>query len=132
MSIRIMSKVWGLELKPASKLILLALADNANEDGICWPGITYIERKTGLARSTVIKYINDMVDAGYITKRSQYSKNGFRATNLYQFNLQRPMSDSRTSLSPRDGLPLVRELDLPSPTHGPKSSYNHHKDPIRS
>ena len=45
MSIKIMSKVWSLEyLDIKEKMVLLALADAANDDGICWPKNTTLQK----------------------------------------------------------------------------------------
>jgi hypothetical protein len=35
-----MAEVWVLAISAAEKMVLLALADAANDDGICWPSIT--------------------------------------------------------------------------------------------
>lgn len=38
MSIKAMNWVWSLEdLTPAQTLVLLSLADQANDEGYCWP-----------------------------------------------------------------------------------------------
>lgn len=40
MSIAIMSAVWNTyDGTPARKLVLLALADHANDEGVCWPSL---------------------------------------------------------------------------------------------
>ncbi len=39
MSIKIMTAVWNLDLPDSEKLALLALADCANDEGLCWPSM---------------------------------------------------------------------------------------------
>lgn len=131
MSIKAMSKVWGLDLKPIPKLILLALADNANEDGICWPGLAYIEHKTGLVHSTTVKYISELEAAGLLKKHARYSSDGLRASNLYQLYLEDTKFEVRTTLSAPHELGVVRETNLSSTSREQKPSINHNKEPIR-
>ncbi len=53
MSILMMSKVWALEnLEPAEKLVLLAVADFANDDGIAWPSIPTLARNPLISPDT--------------------------------------------------------------------------------
>lgn len=38
MSIKLMTAAWDIDLPHADKLVLWALAANANDVGHCWPG----------------------------------------------------------------------------------------------
>lgn len=56
MSIKRMTDVWDKSIHTGSELLLLlALADSANDDGYCWPGIEAQCKKTRLSESTVIR-----------------------------------------------------------------------------
>lgn len=49
MSLRWMSAVFAApEPQGTDRLMLLALADNANDEGVCWPGVETLQRKCGL------------------------------------------------------------------------------------
>lgn len=49
MSLRWMSAVFAApEPQGTDRLLLLALADNANDEGVCWPGVETLRRKCGL------------------------------------------------------------------------------------
>ncbi|MFN3597285.1 MAG: helix-turn-helix domain-containing protein [Rubricoccaceae bacterium] len=49
MSLRWMSAVFDApEPQGTDRLMLLALADNANDEGVCWPGVETLQRKCGL------------------------------------------------------------------------------------
>lgn len=48
MSTFIASWVWKQDLPSMEKLVLLSLADMANDEGECWPSLRSIERRTGL------------------------------------------------------------------------------------
>lgn len=50
------------ELTPTQKLVLVALADNAQDDGKAWPAKKTILKKTGLGRSSVYRALEDLED----------------------------------------------------------------------
>lgn len=59
---------WGLQIKPATlKLILLALADRADENHCCFPGISRLEKDTSLDKKTIQSGINALIEKGVIT-----------------------------------------------------------------
>jgi biotin operon repressor len=69
MSLRALSWSWQQELDPIDKLMLLALADHANdEDWTCWPSLSHLERKTGLSRTTTWRVINRLVKHGAVQR----------------------------------------------------------------
>lgn len=81
MSIKIMSHIWEhAEQAGTALLMLLALADNANEDGICWPGISYLARKTRMSERQAQRLIKKLAAEKAIIIRPRY-----RNTHLYQF-----------------------------------------------
>lgn len=49
------------------RLILLVLADAANEDGVCWPSIATIARRAGLDVRNTKRYLHDLARLGEIT-----------------------------------------------------------------
>lgn len=63
MSTIIMSACWPLQgLTPAQKAVLIGLADNANDEGVCWPSVAKIAERTCLSERAVqqaIKVLNE-------------------------------------------------------------------------
>ncbi|WP_341785685.1 helix-turn-helix domain-containing protein [Pseudomonas nicosulfuronedens] len=50
MSTIIMSACWPLQgMSPAQKTVLISLADQANDDGVCWPSVASIAMRTCLS-----------------------------------------------------------------------------------
>lgn len=47
-------------LSPTQKLVLVALADNAQDDGKAWPGKGTIVKKTGLGKSSVYRSLDEL------------------------------------------------------------------------
>ena len=68
MSIKIMTQVWALDLDHTKKIVLLALADNANDDGDCYPSIATITRKCGLSERTVQSVISSLEELGKVSR----------------------------------------------------------------
>ncbi|MDB6454729.1 helix-turn-helix domain-containing protein [Falsirhodobacter sp. 20TX0035] len=68
MSIKIMSAVFESEtLGPTQRLIMLALADHADDSGRCYPSIARLCQRTGLGERAVQNNIRALVEAGYIS-----------------------------------------------------------------
>lgn len=69
MSIKLMTAVWEREdLSSTQKLVLLALADWANDEGLCWPSINRLAIKASLTGRGVQKAIRSLEDIGFIRR----------------------------------------------------------------
>jgi len=68
MSIRVMSSLWDLELNPTVKLVLLALADCANDEGLAWPSIATLARKASVGERTVQRSLVEARALGIINR----------------------------------------------------------------
>lgn len=61
-----MAQCWPLQLPPTAKAVLISLADNANDQGYCWPSISTIAERTCFGRTAVIKAISWLETAGLL------------------------------------------------------------------
>lgn len=88
MSIQAMTWVWGLEgLDTSQTMVLLALADAANDDGFaCWPSQETLARKSRMSVRSVKRHIVTLRDAGLIDVEMQSSTRG-RMANLYRLHV---------------------------------------------
>jgi hypothetical protein len=68
MSVGIMTAAWTVDLHPGDKLVLLALADCANDEGHCWPGLASLCRKTGKCKRSLQEALRVLDKAGHITR----------------------------------------------------------------
>lgn len=67
MSIRIMSDVWRTDLPTTEKMVLLVIADHANDDGSeAWPSQATIAKKASVSIRTVQRAVNNLVAEGYV------------------------------------------------------------------
>jgi len=71
----------------ARKLVLLKLADNANDNGVCWPSIKNIAEQCEVSKRTAISHLNWLVKEGYITKQYRKVDDCLNKSNMYQLHL---------------------------------------------
>lgn len=65
MSIKCMTRVWDLSIhKGSALLLLLAMADYADDVGLCWPGLGTLARKTRISRRQVIRISHMVQETG--------------------------------------------------------------------
>lgn len=90
MSVKASTWAWDQTVSGNAKLVLLALADHANDEGDCWPGIDAIALKTGFSRSTVKRLIKLLSDDDYIIVQPYFDpETGRQTSNLYSLNFSR-------------------------------------------
>lgn len=88
MSLKVMA--WAWEQATASsgeKLVLLALADHANDDGQCWPGMERIGQKCGMGKRQVSNHVQRLIEAGLLGTTRRCRDDHKYSTYLYQLNL---------------------------------------------
>lgn len=88
MSIRAMNWAWEQVLGVSHKIVLVALADHADNDGVCWPGMAWVSEKTGVKKRTLIKVIHELEREGLITVERRKGEQGKQDTNRYLLDLK--------------------------------------------
>ena len=76
---------WRQQVKPAMKIILLALADRADEKHQCFPSIDRLEHDTGLNRKTIMSSLKKLSsdDIGLVKIQKGKSAKGQFLRNQY-------------------------------------------------
>lgn len=76
MSVALMAEVWRMDLPTTDKMVLLALADAANDDGVAWPAVSSageaklpLCRKTSLSERAVQGAIRRLEKGGFLECR---------------------------------------------------------------
>lgn len=89
MSVRVSTLVWGhSKATGPAFLLMLALADQANDEGYCWPkGRTLARRLRLQEERSVRKLIEKVRDLGELTVVPRYVE-GRQISNGYQINLK--------------------------------------------
>lgn len=88
MSIKATNWAWSLSLPPALKLILMALADEADDDGLCWPSVRRIARKAGVSERTVQRAIKKYGSSDLLRVSVRSRTDGSQASNFYHLALE--------------------------------------------
>lgn len=78
---------------PTRKAILVALADHADSDGVCWPGHEGIGDRVEVSRRTVIRQIERLEADGLLTIERRRGADGTQSTNLYRLRVTDCHSD---------------------------------------
>lgn len=85
MSVHISSDVWRhSKAKGAALLVLLSLADQANDDGQCWPKVEKIAARCRISRASVLRHLADLRDLGELSweNRSARAQPNFYTVNV--------------------------------------------------
>lgn len=91
MSFLLSGKVWHIEnLSTTERLVLLALADTAHDNGECWPGLGYIAMKCGFSeksRAHLSRVLKDLSQKGHLRIEPRKRADKARASNMYVLTL---------------------------------------------
>jgi hypothetical protein len=150
MSIKIMDRVWDHSQATGTPLlVLLCLADWANDDGECWPSVSKIGKKCRLQDDRhvkrVIRGLQELGEVIVVIGGGKSSRKGGVRSNLYTITVHmpaeqtvadRPPSETadRGSQTPHDGgLSTTHDRGSQTPqtvVEGPpEPSVNHQADP---
>lgn len=125
MSTVIMSACWPLGGMSASqKAVLISLADNANDEGVCWPSIARIAERTCLSERAVQGAIKALTAAGYlVVQPRQGHSTMFRVTPAG--NAPQQMPHPRRKCTPADAAPPQEMHPTPADAAPPPPQMLH-------
>jgi len=83
-----MNWAWQQKLSPTPKLILMALADAANDFGVCWPSVSTVATKCCVSIRTVRRVMQKLVERGLLLSEQRYRKDGSCSSNRYRLQLE--------------------------------------------
>lgn len=87
MSMKLMVKVMEIKVgSPVRKLVLLKIADNANDDYEAFPSYETIADHCELNKRSVMRHVNQLVKDGLLTKTYRKGPKG-NSTNIYRIVL---------------------------------------------
>lgn len=62
---------WDQDLRCVEKIVVLALADHADDAGVSWPGVDRLAQKTGQSRRTIQRALKSLEDAGKLRREER-------------------------------------------------------------
>lgn len=146
MSVKAMNWAWTRQgLKASQKLVLLKLADHANDDGLCWPGKGSLCDTCGMSKRALDGILHYLADQKLISveRRRGVDNERRNETNAYQLHIgQEELFSGAESAPPRaktalgqnlpygkNGRGVVQKSHESSAESAPESKSNHHIEP---
>ncbi|HBR4926883.1 TPA: helix-turn-helix domain-containing protein [Klebsiella pneumoniae] len=127
MSMTLMAKAMAIKTgNPIRKLVLIKLADNANDSGECWPSYKHIADHCECSKSAVRNHIDALISMGLLVKENRPGvKNGKgNASNLYCMNLDNPMPPKSIAPMPTESTGMPPKSIAPMPCGGTRTSHS--------
>ena len=113
MSIAAMNWVWSLRLRPSVKFVLLALADAADDNGVCWPSVATIANKTCLEDRSVQRILSKVKMDGLLEIERRYKNAGAPTSNRYRLTMKTGGDKTSPPPIPADSQVVVTESPPP-------------------
>ncbi|EAP3274577.1 helix-turn-helix domain-containing protein [Salmonella enterica] len=141
MSMNLMAKAMSIKVgNPLRKLVLIKLADNANDNGECWPSYQHIADHCECSKSAVKEHISALIKLGLMTKENRVGVNNGKGntSNVYRLHLTgTPVPPESTGGSPKStpvppestggspkSTPVPPESTPPVPPAGTRTSHS--------
>lgn len=130
-----MAKAMSIKVgNPLRKLVLIKLADNANDNGECWPSYQHIADHCECSKSAVKEHISALIKLGLMTKENRVGVNNGKGntSNVYRLHLTStpvppestpPVPPESTGGSPKS-TPVPPESTPPVPPAGTRTSHS--------
>lgn len=146
MSTIIMSQCWPLQMGRTEKSVLISLADNANDQGVCWPAVDTIAMRCCLSDRAVQKAMDWLEAHGLISRQRKTGRS--TVYTVTPGNYEPPAKAEkkqppnavhpRSAFTPEGGSPLngvhpTPEAGSPPPPNGvhqpPNAVHPNRKEP---
>ena len=123
MSIRIMTYIWEhSQATGTALLLLLAIADNCNDEAEAWPSVPTLARKVRLTERQVQRLIAKLIQSGELEREERRIDLHRSKSNIYR--VKSCMGDTHVTqwvapMSPRRVTPMSPEPSLSEPSIEP-------------
>ena len=115
MSMLLMVKAMQSKVgNPLRKLVLIKLADNANDQGECWPSYQHIADQCEMSKRSVMTHIESLIESGFLRKELRIGGEKGNKSNLYTLRIP----------SAGDSLPSAGDSLPPSAGAAPRTSHS--------
>ena len=130
MSIAAMNWAWRQQLTPTAKLVLMSLADAADDHGVCWPSVPTVARKCCVSSRTVRRIMQTLIACDLLSAEPRYRPDGSCSSNRYRLQLEesdlchRPLSAPTSCPVWSDRVPLTL-VSVQEPPRELKRNHHH-------
>lgn len=134
MSTIIMSQCWPLTgMSPAQKAVLISMADQANDDGYCWPSVGTISNRTCLSERAVQGAIKWLQSAGLLGTSERRGTSSVYQITPAAYAPPQMLRPADAAPTPAGNAPPPPQMLHPTPADAaPKPSMNrqlNHQEP---
>ncbi|HDT2123556.1 TPA: helix-turn-helix domain-containing protein [Enterobacter roggenkampii] len=124
----LMAKAMGVKVgNSLRKLVLIKLADNANDKGECWPSYQHIADQCECSRTAVRNHIDALEEMGLIKRENRVGVNNGKGntSNVYYLKLDAtPMPLNGTVVCHDEAHPMPSDGTPPVPPDGTRTSHS--------
>lgn len=115
MSIKVMIRVWddAEGVTAAGLLALLALADWAGEDGVCWPSMATLAKRMRTTRRNAARTLRTLEDDGHISRTRRKAEGGGNRSSLVTLTRYVPLVTPMSLGGDAEAPTLVTPASLP-------------------
>lgn len=115
-----MSACWPLEgMSPAQKAVLISLADNANDEGVCWPSVATIGVRTCLSERAVRNALRWLEESGLLTSNQRFGRSTWYSVTPARYAPGSKCPPAPDAPSPRQDMPDTPAPDAPRTVREP-------------
>lgn len=116
MSMNLMVKAMNAKVgNPLRKLVLIKLADNANDKGECWPSYQHIADQCEISRRSVITHVNKLEEMGFLKKKYRKGSEKPNSSNIFTLDFDGAYSSPSESPAPPSESPALPPSESPAP-----------------
>jgi hypothetical protein len=93
MSLKVITWAWTVRLPPAPKLVLMALADEADDRGFCFPSHRHLANKCSISERSVRRMISLLAADHHVSIEHRFKKDRARTSNGYRLGCDHPRTN---------------------------------------
>lgn len=126
MSTRIISACWDFQMSPVQKAVLISLADQANDDGVCWPSADTISTRTCLSERAIRNAMGWLESVGLLKRSARNGRSTVYCITPANFNPESTPAPRAAPASdaPHPGMtcpPPRQEMPVTPAPHAPRT-----------
>lgn len=131
MSTIIMSACWPLQgMTPAQKSVLISLADNASDEGVCWPSVSTIAMRTCLSERSVQNAIKWLISAGVLVVQERSGRSTVYTLTPAAYAPPQELRGANNNTTPANN-DVTPAAFAPTPAAAAPRTVNNHQGTVK-